>query len=269
VALSSIILASNVEEHPDKPVITPFFAENVAQLEDRPFAVVEAYAKNPRESTVVVAELLTLDHKLLATLHRQTVPTLAAGRTLLILPLTFPQELSAGAHLLRIRIEHAGSPLAQSERSVRFLWTIWGRTLSDLDQAVRQLRYVATQAQIDSIATAPTIAERRRRFELFWQTLDPTPATLRNEAFEEYYDRIAQANRLFRSYTEGWLTDRGMIYVIFGAPLRREQFQSNGRQYERWAYNDREFLFVDYTGFEDYRLLTPLPPGTKYRYRND
>jgi GWxTD domain-containing protein len=187
-------------------------------------------------------------------------------RTLLLLPLQLPADIASGSYRLRVLVEHAGLPLAQSERSLRIRWSAFGRTVEDLERAIRQLRYVATQAQIDSIASAPTAAERRRRFEEFWAALDPTPGTLRNEAFEEYYDRIAQADRLFRSYTEGWQTDRGMVYVIFGPPLRREQFTLNGRQYERWTYADREFLFVDYTGFEDYRLLTPLPPDAKYRY---
>jgi len=266
LALSSILLASRVEERPDKPVITPFFAENLAQLEERPFAVLELLSTAPRESLTVVAELLTLDHTLQGVLYRGT-SSFPRGRHLLILPLQLPPELPSGTQLLRVRLEQGGVPVAQSERSVRFRWVFWGRAVEDLDQAIRQLRYVATQEQLDSIASAPSAAEKKRRFEAFWAALDPTPGTLRNEAFEEYYNRIAQANRLFRSYMEGWLTDRGMVYIIFGPPLRREQFQSDGRQYERWTYADREFLFVDYTGFGDYRLLTPLPPGAKYRYQ--
>lgn len=266
-ALSSIVLASSVEERPgEAPVITPFFADNVAQLPEPPFAVVELFSRRPYEHVELVAELLSPDRRVLAMLYQKHLDTVASGRTLIILPLNLPSDMPSGMSLLRIRARQQESVLAQTERSLRFLWTFWGKTLADLEQAIRQLRYVATQEQIDSIMQAPTLNEKRRRFEAFWTALDPTPGTLRNEAFEEYYDRIAQANRLFRSYTEGWLTDRGMVYVIFGPPLRREQFQSDGRQYERWIYSDQEFLFVDYTGFEDYRLLTPLPPGAKYRY---
>jgi hypothetical protein len=29
---------------------------------------------------------------------------------------------------------------------------------------------------------------------------------------------VRDANRLFTSYTEGWRTDRGMIFIVFGAP---------------------------------------------------
>lgn len=266
LALSSILLASRVEDRSGKPAITPFFAENLAQLEDPPFAVLELFSTIRSESLTVSAELLTPEHTSLGILYRGGL-AVTPGRHLLILPLTLPPELPSGMQLLRVRLEREATPVAQSERSVRFRWVFWGRTLEDLDQAIRQLRYVAPQEELDSMLSAPSIAEKKRRFEAFWAALDPTPGTLRNEAFEEYYNRIAQANRLFRSYMDGWLTDRGMVYVIFGPPLRREQFQNDGRQYERWVYADREFLFVDYTGFGDYRLLTPLPPGAKYHYR--
>jgi len=267
LALSSILLASTVEEHEQRPRITPFFSDDVAQLGERFFAAVELISRSAvSDSLTLRAELLLSEgkQKRYELLRRTLRPSMP--RTLLLLPLQLPADIASGSYRLRVLVEHAGLPLAQSERSLRIRWSAFGRTVEDLERAIRQLRYVATQAQIDSIASAPTAAERRRRFEEFWAALDPTPGTLRNEAFEEYYDRIAQADRLFRSYTEGWQTDRGMVYVIFGPPLRREQFTLNGRQYERWTYADREFLFVDYTGFQDYRLLTPLPPDAKYRY---
>jgi GWxTD domain-containing protein len=33
-----------------------------------------------------------------------------------------------------------------------------------------------------------------------------------------YYRRVRQANRLFTNYKEGWKTDRGMFYILFGPP---------------------------------------------------
>ena len=35
---------------------------------------------------------------------------------------------------------------------------------------------------------------------------------------KKYYGRVRDANKYFASYTEGWRTDRGMIYTIFGMP---------------------------------------------------
>ncbi len=47
-----------------------------------------------------------------------------------------------------------------------------------------------------------------------------------------YFRRVEMANALFTSYKEGWKTDRGMIYIIFGPP--DEVFRFNDR--EVWNY---------------------------------
>ncbi len=52
-----------------------------------------------------------------------------------------------------------------------------------------------------------------------------------------YFQRVEQANRMFTSYKEGWKTDRGMIYIIFGPP---EEVYLLGTR-EIWEYNNANF----------------------------
>lgn len=52
-----------------------------------------------------------------------------------------------------------------------------------------------------------------------------------------YFRRVEMANFYFTSFKEGWKTDRGMIYIIFGRP--KEVFRFNDR--EVWSYNEPEF----------------------------
>lgn len=52
-----------------------------------------------------------------------------------------------------------------------------------------------------------------------------------------YFNRVALANTFFTSYKEGWKTDRGMIYIIFGPP--DEVFRSADR--EVWNYRQPEY----------------------------
>jgi len=33
-----------------------------------------------------------------------------------------------------------------------------------------------------------------------------------------YYERVEEANKKFSNFKEGWKTDRGMIYILFGSP---------------------------------------------------
>ena len=53
-----------------------------------------------------------------------------------------------------------------------------------------------------------------------------------------YFRRVELANQYFTSYKEGWKTDRGMIYIIFGIP--DEVFKFNDR--EVWNYKNDQFI---------------------------
>ncbi|MBW8049785.1 MAG: GWxTD domain-containing protein [Cytophagales bacterium] len=48
-----------------------------------------------------------------------------------------------------------------------------------------------------------------------------------------YYNRVEFANRNFTSYKEGWKTDRGMIYIIYGRPEEVYKFDDK----EKWIYS--------------------------------
>jgi hypothetical protein len=54
----------------------------------------------------------------------------------------------------------------------------------------------------------------------------------------------------------------GMVFILFGSPsnVERHPFDIDAKPYEIWTYYDfnRSIIFVDETGFGDYRLLTPV-----------
>ncbi len=52
-----------------------------------------------------------------------------------------------------------------------------------------------------------------------------------------YFRRVEFANRYFTSYKEGWKTDRGMIYIIFGPPDEVYKFDNR----EVWSYKNDQF----------------------------
>ena len=67
-----------------------------------------------------------------------------------------------------------------------------------------------------------------------------------------YFRRVELANRYFTSYKEGWKTDRGMIYIIFGKP--DEVFKFNDR--EVWNYDNDQFD-IDFTFSKSSTLFDP------------
>lgn len=134
--------------------------------------------------------------------------------------------------------------------------------IKDLDKAISQLRYIATGSELDFIEDARDSEEKIKRYMDFWKKKDPTPNTEDNQLFEEYYKRVDYANKNFSHYVEGWKTDRGMVFIILGAPsnVERHPFEYNSKPYEVWEYYqlNKQFVFLDETGFGDYRLVTPL-----------
>lgn len=131
----------------------------------------------------------------------------------------------------------------------------------DINKAIDQLIYIARDSEIQYIRDGEGEDERRRRFLEFWARRDPDPQTQRNELMEEYYQRVEYANKNFTHYLEGWRTDMGMVYIRFGSPenIERHPFDYNAKPYEVWYYYqlNRQFVFVDETGFGDYRLRYP------------
>lgn len=66
---------------------------------------------------------------------------------------------------------------------------------------------------------------------------------------------------------EGYQTDRGRVYLIYGEPDQRDFFSSerSTKPYEVWFYNSIEngvyFYFGDVTGFGNFELLHSTKRG--------
>jgi len=135
--------------------------------------------------------------------------------------------------------------------------------LTDIDELIDQLQYIATEDELAHMRDGKTDADKRKRFMDFWKTKDPTPLTRKNEVMMEYYKRLNYADKHYTTvYSKGWKSDMGMVYVIFGRPdnIDKHPYEMDTKPYEVWDYYDlnREFVFIDYTGFGDYRLVTPI-----------
>lgn len=142
--------------------------------------------------------------------------------------------------------------------------------LNDIDVLIEQLQYIAKQKEMDLMKAGKTKAEKEKRFLDYWKSKDPTPQTKRNEVMNEYYKRLFYANKHFSTtYRDGWRTDMGMVFIIFGSPsnIERHPYDMDNKPYEVWDYYDlnKEFVFVDYDGFGDYRLITPLWETFRYQ----
>ena len=129
--------------------------------------------------------------------------------------------------------------------------------VENMDEAVKQLAYLASDRQIKEMMIGSEL-DKTEKFKAFWAAIDPTPGTVENELMEEYYRRVAFSMEAFTVVQEGWRTDRGMIYILFGPPdeIQRGPFELDRKPYQVWEYYllGKQFVFRDETGFGDFRL---------------
>jgi len=154
----------------------------------------------------------------------------------------------------------AGAPLiAEVDPADKF----GAMTEAQLDTLYAPLIYIMTSDEVGMYNTL-TLEGKRNFLRQFWAKRDPSTGTPRNEAQEDYYSRIGEANRRFReggtADIPGWRTDRGRIFIKYGPAqetLQRPQ-AGNTLPYEVWKYTRGrlvKFVFLDQTQFGNYALI--------------
>lgn len=117
------------------------------------------------------------------------------------------------------------------------------------------LRYIASDAEYNELfMTTPRAAVDR-----FWLDMTGDSERALNQ-IRKYYGRLEAANDLFTISREGWKSDRGMIYMVFGPPF--VVFRNS--QVEEWTYGEPgnplsvRFVFrllLSSNGISDYILI--------------
>jgi len=141
--------------------------------------------------------------------------------------------------------------------------------IGDMNEAINQLIYIANERQIKEMRIG-TDQEKAAKFREFWANLDPSPGTTDNELMEEYYRRVSFALEAFSVVQDGWKSDRGMIYILYGPPdeIQRGPFEIDRKPYQVWEYYrlGKQFIFYDKSGFGDYKLDYTYLGGNDWRF---
>jgi GWxTD domain-containing protein len=183
---------------------------------------------------------------------------------------SFPLEgFSGGDYMLSLTLWDKDKKKAEIERPFQVEWTLLSMLRNDYQKAIDEMRYAGTDEEIKELKEAKE-EERLEKWIEFWKSRDPTPNTSENELRDEYYRRLKYANQNFAiSNKEGWETDMGMVYIVYGHPdeVEKHPFDQDVRAYQKWYYYKvhsyldtrnvyREFLFVD-RGDGEYELQPP------------
>jgi GWxTD domain-containing protein len=138
---------------------------------------------------------------------------------------------------------------------------------AEVDLMFDQAQYIANKNEIEIYKTLDSVDAKRLFLYRFWAEREKENPGLRLE----YYRRVAYANEYFAfANREGWQSDRGRVYIKYGEPdyILREPSTREYRPYQIWFYDDIEggvrFLFIDETGFGDYKMVSSTLRGEIY-----
>ncbi len=85
-----------------------------------------------------------------------------------------------------------------------------------ITHVVEPMLYISTQSETKTLRG---VREPKPELDKFWLTLGGSPDNAR-KVIKRYFQRVSYANALFTGYKQGWKTDRGIIYIVFGKPDR-------------------------------------------------
>lgn len=266
ISFSDIMLVSNLKIENGKKVITPLIDKNIDNLKEI-YLFFEVYnSQNHDVLTNYKYKITGAKDKIYEKGNYQY--TLAPGINKFFEKIP-TDNLVFGDYKLIINDASNGELIAAKDFSNK----LNGMPVNakDMNLMISQLLYIATGEEYSKIENAKTDELKEKYFIDYWRSKDPSPNTTKNELMIEYYKRIEVANERYSHYIDGWKTDMGMIYIIYGEPnsIDRVPFAENSKPYEIWQYytDNKEFIFIDESGFGDYKLTVPVwdERGTKIR----
>lgn len=100
--------------------------------------------------------------------------------------------------------------------------------LTSPEKMMEPLAYLASADEMTALQDDP---KPKMALDGFWLKCGGNVEKAR-ELIRIYYTRVLYANYYFTSYKEGWRTDRGMIYILYGPPDKL--YKSTDE--EKWGY---------------------------------
>lgn len=110
------------------------------------------------------------------------------------------------------------------------------------------LKYIATSNEYNNIIKSENL---QSAIENFWTEISQNENKAKKN-IKEFYNRVQLANIYFTSYKEGWMTDRGMVFIVLGKPdIVYKSFFS-----EQWIYGVEKN--INSSTFTFHKVLNPL-----------
>lgn len=112
-------------------------------------------------------------------------------------------------------------------------------------ELARPLIYLMGEGDHEELMKISDPDSLKKAVDRFWLK-NIGSATKAKEVVELYYQRVVEANKAFSNFKEGWKTDRGMIYILFGPPWYAEDHLKELVWYYSYNHADPEYRFQFY-----------------------
>ena len=126
------------------------------------------------------------------------------------------------------------------------------------------LVYLMREDDHEELMAISDLKQQKLAVDRFWlSNIKNTTKAL--QVIELYYERVEEANKQFSNYKEGWKTDMGMMYILFGPPWYIE----NTLEQKVWRYsNDFYDPETNFT-FKSYKFKNKFYPFDNFQlFRN-
>ncbi len=118
-------------------------------------------------------------------------------------------------------------------------------SLSTPEELAKPLYYLMTKKEYEKLMDISDPNALKNAVDRFWLS-NINNSRVAKYVLSLYYQRVEKANKQFSNYKEGWKTDPGMMYILFGPPWYSRTFSNE----MRWSYSynredpETNFLFI-------------------------
>lgn len=259
VGISDIVFTSTTENDTSLESYIPSDKLILADFTDGFSAQFDIFSADNRPITLIWSIYDYLDES--APIHGDSITYQPADRIVYINVPIDGRTFQPGIFLLRTIVLNPDKILR--DKLTRFVFTWINRPISsyNIPESIEQMKYIFNGDEKDLIKDMSE-GELEAFFVQFWKKHDLLPETETNEWMEEYFLRVEYAKQSFSAGTkEGWKTDRGRIYCIYGKPdsrNKKSRLDPSAPPMEEWIYNKarKRFLFVDRSRAGHYLLVS-------------
>jgi len=112
-----------------------------------------------------------------------------------------------------------------------------------VQEMAEPLQYIMRESEFKNLMSISDPDSLKEAIDRFWLSNIQDMSVARS-TINLYYERVEEANKQFSSFKEGWKTDTGKVYILFGPPLyiqrapnRMRWFYTHLRETSRYTFS--------------------------------